>query len=88
MEDSIVTATQELANTNACFIAGDGCNDERLARAFQVFCRCQGGREHYSGRVENGAVMKVILLNQVRGRAVHQGCEIGTGFLAVDEDPG
>src|SRR5918997_3816634 len=86
VEDLIVGAAKVGADSDPSLVTHYRGGYEVSARSPGLLRGRKGSREYYARRVEDGAVVDVVLLDHVRGGAVHEGGEEGGGVPARNQD--
>jgi hypothetical protein len=85
VEDLVVGATEKGPDPDTGLVAHDRCGYEVPARGPGLLGSGERGGENYGRRVEDGFVVDVVLLYDVRGCSVHQRGEEGSGPPARDQ---
>ena len=71
MKHLVVSWTEKLPGADGGFIARHGSGDELASGGASFLGGCKHGRKDNRGRMEYRAVVDVILLDDMRGGAVH-----------------
>ena len=72
---SIVGTAEIGADANTCLIAHDRSSQESLARGVNILRRGQGSGKYYGSWMKDRPIMYIVLLHDMRGRAIHEGSE-------------
>ena len=86
VEDPVVRAAEKLADAHAAFVTRDRGRDERLAARCRLLARGEHRGENDRPRMQHRAVVQVVLLDEMRRRAVDQRGEERRAAAARGED--